>query len=141
MRYFRYSDAGLNFFSNGLITHNSTIDDNSELAQSMLDVASESATRRPSMIPRPRPRPWSVSTRQTPAGERRRGSSGRGSIPLLNTPATTGKAPGTNAEQDWTSTIATLNEAGLLKTDKAPADYWASSFRARRRGRIGGVRS
>ncbi len=42
MRYFRYSDAGLNFFSNGLITHNSTISDKPELVQSMLDAVSAS---------------------------------------------------------------------------------------------------
>jgi NitT/TauT family transport system substrate-binding protein len=52
-------------------------------------------------------------------------------IPLLSTPATTGKAPGVNVEEDWQSTIATLNEAGLLKTAKAPSEYWDSSFAPR----------
>ncbi|MGW0158275.1 ABC transporter substrate-binding protein [Mycobacterium sp. NPDC003323] len=126
MRYFRYSDAGLNFFSNGLITHNSTIGDNPELVQSMLDAVSESyeaAKQDPEAAAQamvgvdPQTPPENVLLQQW-----------QETIPLLNTEATTGKVPGTNAEQDWTSTIATLNEAGLLKTNKSPADYWASSF-------------
>ncbi|MGU3500322.1 ABC transporter substrate-binding protein [Mycobacterium sp. C31M] len=126
MRYFRYSDAGLNFFSNGLITHNSTIGDNPELVQSMLDAVSESyesAKQNPEAAAKamvgvdPQTPPEHVLLEQWQA-----------TIPLLNTPATTGKAPGTNAEEDWTSTIATLSEAGLLQSAKDPGEYWASSF-------------
>jgi NitT/TauT family transport system substrate-binding protein len=36
-----------------------------------------------------------------------------------------------NVEEDWQATIATLNEAGLLKTAKSPSDYWDSSFAPR----------
>lgn len=126
MRYFRYSDAGLNFYSNGLITHNSTIADNPELVQSMLDAVSESyesAKNDPEAAAKamvgvdPQTPPEKVLLQQW-----------QETIPLLNTPATTGNLPGTNAEQDWTSTIATLSEAGLLQSAKDPADYWASSF-------------
>ncbi|SDE34951.1 NitT/TauT family transport system substrate-binding protein [Mycolicibacterium neoaurum] len=126
MRYFRYSDAGLNFYSNGLITHNSTIADNPELVQSMLDAVSESyesAKNDPEAAAKamvgvdPQTPPEKVLLQQW-----------QETIPLLNTPATTGKLPGTNAEQDWTSTIATLSDAGLLQSAKDPADYWASSF-------------
>jgi NitT/TauT family transport system substrate-binding protein len=49
-------------------------------------------------------------------------------IPLLSTPATAGKAPGSNAKEDWVTTIATLTDAGLLKAAKDPAEYWDSSF-------------
>jgi NitT/TauT family transport system substrate-binding protein len=49
-------------------------------------------------------------------------------IPLLSTPATGGKVPGTNVGEDWTSTIKTLTDAGLLKTAKDPSEYWDSSF-------------
>lgn len=126
MRYFRYSDAGLNFYSNGLITHNSTIADNPELVQSMLDAVSESyesAKNDPEAAAKamvgvdPQTPPEQVLLQQW-----------QETIPLLNTPATNGKVPGTNAEQDWTSTIATLSEAGLLQSAKDPAEYWASSF-------------
>lgn len=126
MRYFRYSDAGLNFFSNGLIAHNSTIGDNPELVQRMLDATSAAyaaAKENPEAAAAamvgvdPQTPPENVLLQQW-----------QETIPLLNTPATTGQAPGTNAEEDWTSTIATLNEAGLLPTAKDPAEYWASSF-------------
>lgn len=126
MRYFRYSDAGLNFFSNGLISHNSTINDKPELVQSMLDAVSASyaaAKEDPEAAAKamvgvdPQTPPEHVLLQQW-----------QETIPLLNTPATAGKAPGTNAEEDWTSTIATLSEAGLLQSAKAPAEYWASSF-------------
>lgn len=126
MRYFRYSDAGLNFFSNGLIAHNSTLGGNPELVQSMLDAVSESyeaAKQDPEAAAKamvgvdPQTPPEHVLLQQWEE-----------TIPLLDTPATTGMAPGTNTVEDWTSTIATLSEAGLLQTAKDPAEYWASSF-------------
>ena len=49
-------------------------------------------------------------------------------VAFFGKPATTGAAPGTDAEADWTSTIVTLSEAGLLQSAKAPSEYWASSF-------------
>ena len=126
MRYFRYSDAGLNFFSNGLIAHSSTIENDPELVQAMLDATSESyaaAIENPEAAAAamvgvdPQTPPENVLLQQWEQ-----------TIPLLSTPATEGKAPGTNAEEDWTSTIATLSEAGLLESAKDPAEYWASTF-------------
>lgn len=129
VRYLKYSDAGLNFYSNGLIASTRTIDDSPQLVQSMLDATSEAfaaaaanpeaavdamAGKDPQMPPR------GVLLEQW-----------RETIPLLTTPATAGRAPGVNAEQDWSSTIATLNEAGLLQSAKAPDEYWASSFTPR----------
>lgn len=126
VRYLRYSDAGLNFYSNGLIAKNSTISDNAELVQSMVDATSEAyaaaaenpeaavdamAGKDPQMPPR------EVLLQQW-----------QQTIPLLSTPATAEQVPGTNAEQDWKTTIATLNEAGLLQSAKEPAAYWDSSF-------------
>jgi NitT/TauT family transport system substrate-binding protein len=126
VRYLRYSDAGLNFYSNGLIANDSTIADNPELVQAMVDATSEAFTaaadnpegavdamagKDPQMPPR------EVLLQQW-----------QQTIPLLTTPATTNQAPGNNAKEDWTTTITTLHEAGLLQEAKDPVEYWVSSF-------------
>lgn len=126
VRYLRYSDAGLNFYSNGLIVNTSTIADNSELVQSMVDATSEAyaaAVDSPeaavdAMVGKdPQMPPREVLLQQW-----------QQTIPLLSTPATANQVPGANAEEDWKTTIATLSEAGLLESAKEPAEYWDSSF-------------
>ncbi|MGV9803888.1 ABC transporter substrate-binding protein [Mycobacterium sp. NPDC003449] len=126
VRYLKYSDAGLNFFSNGLIANTETISDKPDLVRSMVDATSEAFTaaaadpdaavaamagKDPQMPPR---QVLLDQWKQT--------------IPLLTTPATANQPPGANAEEDWSTTIATLTDAGLLKTAKDPAEYWDSSF-------------
>lgn len=127
--YLKYSDAGLNFFSNGLIANDSTIADSPDLVQAMVEATSESfaaAAADPDAAVEamagkdPQMPPTEVLAEQW-----------RQTIPLLTTAATAGKAPGFNAEEDWQSTIDTLNQAGLLTTAKSPADYWDSSFSPR----------
>lgn len=126
VRYLRYSDAGLNFYSNGLIANDSTIADNPELVQAMVDATSEAFTaaadnpeaavdamagKDPQMPPR------EVLLQQW-----------QQTIPLLTTAATANQPPGSNAKEDWVTTITTLNGAGLLQEAKDPAEYWDSSF-------------
>jgi NitT/TauT family transport system substrate-binding protein len=126
MRYLKYSDEGLNFFSNGLITNESTIERSPELVQAMVDATSEAfeaAIANPeaavkSMVGKdPQTPPESVLLQQW-----------QETIPLLTTANTEGNAPGVNAEEDWISTIAVLGGAGLIDSSSEPSKYWDSSF-------------
>ncbi|ULN50128.1 ABC transporter substrate-binding protein [Mycolicibacterium goodii] len=126
VRYLKYSDAGLNFYSNGLIANTETISDNPELVQAMVDATSEAfaaAAADPDAAVQamagkdPQMPPQDVLLHQW-----------QQTIPLLSTPTTTNQPPGTNAEADWTNTITTLTDAGLLETAKPAAEYWDSSF-------------
>jgi NitT/TauT family transport system substrate-binding protein len=126
VHYLRYSDAGLNFFSNGLIVNTGTIEDDPALVQSMVDATSAAfaaAIQNPdaavdAMVGKdPQMPPREVLLEQW-----------RQTIPLLSTPATADQAPGVNATEDWTTTIATLTDAGLLESAKDPGEYWDSSF-------------
>ncbi|MSX08866.1 MAG: sulfonate ABC transporter substrate-binding protein [Actinobacteria bacterium] len=128
MRYLRYSDEGLNFFSNGLIANTSTIERSPDLVQAMVDATQESfeaAIANPeaavkSMVGKdPQTPPESVLLQQW-----------QETIPLLTTAATVGQAPGVNADEDWTNTITTLSEAGLTEVGAEPTKYWDSSFTA-----------
>lgn len=126
MRYLKYSDAGLNFYSNGLIANTSTIENSPELVQAMVDATSESfqaAIDNPeeavkSMVGKdPQTPPESVLLQQW-----------QETIPLLTTENTEGNAPGVNAEEDWVSTISVLGGAGLIDSASEPSKYWDSSF-------------
>lgn len=126
VRYLKYSDAGLNFYSNGLIVNDATIDGNPELVQSMVDATSEAFTAAAAnpeaaveaMVGKdPQMPPREVLLEQW-----------QQTIPLLTTPATANQPPGVNDPQDWATTIATLSEAGLLESAKDAGEYWDASF-------------
>lgn len=126
VRYLKYSDAGLNFYSNGLIANTETIGDKADLVQSMVDATSEAFTAA-AADPEAAVQAMAGKDPQMPPQEVLL-NQWQQTIPLLSTAATTNQPPGTNAEEDWTTTITTLTDAGLLKTAKAPAEYWESSF-------------
>ncbi|OZF29461.1 ABC transporter substrate-binding protein [Rhodococcus sp. 14-2483-1-2] len=126
MRYLRYSDEGLNFYSNGLIANTSTIENSPELAQAMVDATRESfeaAIANPeaavaSMVGKdPQTPPESVLLQQW-----------QETIPLLTTENTEGMAPGVNSDEDWAKTISILSDAGLTETGAEASTYWDSSF-------------
>ncbi|MBY4229022.1 ABC transporter substrate-binding protein [Rhodococcus fascians] len=126
MRYLRYSDEGLNFYSNGLIANTSTIENSPELAQAMVDATRESfeaAIANPeaavaSMVGKdPQTPPESVLLQQW-----------QETIPLLTTENTEGMAPGVNSDEDWANTISILSDAGLTETGAEASTYWDSSF-------------
>lgn len=126
MRYLRYSNEGLNFYSNGLIANTSTIENSPELAQAMVDATRESfeaAIANPeaavaSMVGKdPQTPPESVLLQQW-----------QETIPLLTTENTEGMAPGVNSDEDWANTISILSDAGLTETGAEASTYWDSSF-------------
>ncbi|NKY32266.1 ABC transporter substrate-binding protein [Nocardia speluncae] len=126
VRYLRYSDEGLSFFSNGLIANQATIESSPELVQAMVDATSEAfaaAVAKPEAAVAamegkdPQLPPQEVLLQQW-----------QETIPLLTTPETAGKAPGTNSEADWRATVEVLSSAKLLDKAEAPAKYWESTF-------------
>lgn len=126
MKYLRYSDAGLNFYSNGLIANTETISGKPELVQAMVDATSE-AFAAAAADPEAAVQAMAGKDPQMPPQEVLL-HQWQQTIPLLSTPATANQPPGTNAEADWTNTITTLTDAGLLETAKPAAEYWDSSF-------------
>jgi NitT/TauT family transport system substrate-binding protein len=126
VRYLKYSDAGLNFYSNGLIANTETIGDNADLVQSMVDATSEAFTAA-AQNPEAAVAAMAGKDPQMPPQEVLL-NQWQQTVPLLTTPATTNQPPGANAKEDWSTTISTLHDAGLLKTAKDPAEYWDSSF-------------
>ena len=126
VRYLKYSDAGLNFFSNGLIANTETIGSDPDLVQSMVDATSEAFTAA-AADPEAAVAAMAGKDPQMPPPDVLL-NQWQQTIPLLSTATTANQPPGANAEQDWSTTISTLTDAGLLETAKAPAEYWDSSF-------------
>lgn len=120
--YLRFSEHGLNFYSNGLLAGQKILTAKPELAQRMVKAVSEA---------------WAAAAKEPgPAVEAMEGASEQlppksvlseqftTTLTLLHTEATEGKAPGVNTEADWQQTIDVFAEAGMVVSPKAVADYW-----------------
>ncbi|MCD9899272.1 ABC transporter substrate-binding protein [Streptomyces sp. MT29] len=120
--YLRFSEHGLNFYSNGLLAGQKILTAKPELAQRMGRAVSEA---------------WAAAAKEPgPAVEAMEGASEQlppksvlseqfaTTLTLLHTEATEGKAPGVNTEADWQQTIDVFAEAGMVASPKAVADYW-----------------
>ncbi len=126
MTYLRYSDVGLNYFSNGLIVNPETIKGKPELVKAMVAATSEAYaaaadevdTAAKSMEGKdPQMPALPVLTEQWTE-----------TIKLLSTDATKGKAPGSNDPGDWDATIKVLADAGLIGGVKPASTYFDASF-------------
>lgn len=122
--YLRFSDHGLNFYSNGLIAGQKILSGRSELAGRMVRAVSESWTAAEQA-------PDAAVAEMDGASEQLPPTSVlleqfKTTVTLLHTDATRGKAPGVNTEGDWQQTIDVFSEAGLVKSPKAVAEYWDS---------------
>jgi len=123
--YLRFSELGLNFYSNGLIVGTRLLKSDPDLAKRVAAATSEA---------------WAAAERSPqPAVDSMRGASAqlppavvlseqfKTTLTLLHTDASKGMAPGVNTEADWQQTIDVFAEAGMVSDPKRPADYWETA--------------
>lgn len=122
--YLRFSEHGLNFFSNGLIVGERTLQSKKDVATRMAKAVSESWTAA-EKAPGPAVAAMDGASDQLPP-EKVLSEQFKTTLTLLHTDATEGKAPGVNDEADWQQTIDVFKEAGMVKDAKPVADYWAT---------------
>lgn len=126
VEYFRYSDAGLNFYSTGLIASDSMISDDPDLVKEMVAATSE-AFEAAQEDPEAAVESMDGKDPQMPDEKVLLGQ-WKETIDLLHTDATSDDAPGVNAEEDWQDTLDVLSEADLVDQDGTVDDYFDSSF-------------
>ncbi|MFM9371206.1 ABC transporter substrate-binding protein [Streptomyces sp. Da 82-17] len=127
--YLRFSEHGLNFFSNGLIVGERTLKSDKDLASRMAEAVSESWAAA-EKSPGPAVAAMDGASDQLPP-EKVLSEQFRTTLTLLHTEATEGRAPGVNDEADWQQTIDVFKEAGMVKNAKPVADYWAADVAAK----------
>ncbi|MEU3300003.1 ABC transporter substrate-binding protein [Streptomyces sp. NPDC006678] len=123
--YLRFSENGLNFYSNGLIAGQKTLGGRSDVAKRMVQAVSE-AWAAAEKAPGPAVAAMDGASEQLPPKEVL-AEQFRTTVTLLHTDATQGKAPGVNTEADWQQTIDVFAEAGLVRSPKAVSEYWDSA--------------
>ncbi|RKN04628.1 ABC transporter substrate-binding protein [Streptomyces radicis] len=124
--YLRYTDAGLNFFSNGLIAHTSTIADDPDLVERMVAATSE-AFAAAQESPEDAVAAMDTGDPQMPDTDVLL-AQWEETISLLSTENTADLAPGHTAEEDWRQTIEVLAEAGLIGEPQETEAYFDASF-------------
>ncbi|MFE3588844.1 ABC transporter substrate-binding protein [Streptomyces niveus] len=125
VEYLRFSENGLNFYSNGLIAGQKILSSDADLTKRMATAVSE-AWAAAEKAPEPAVAAMEGASEQLPPKAVLTEQFAT-TMTLLHTDATQGKAPGLNTEADWQETIDVFAEAGLVKNPKAPTDYWDSS--------------
>ena len=126
VEYLRYSDAGLNFYSNGLIAPTSTIEDDPELVSALVAATSE-AFAAAQDDPEAAVAAMDGKDPQIPEKDVLL-DQWQETIKLLNTDATEGQAPGTNATEDWEATLEVLGDADLISGDGDVDTYFDETF-------------
>ena len=118
----RFSDFGVNFYSNGLLVSERTLKSDADLVKRMVAATSEA---------------WTAAQKdQAGAVASMAGASDQlppapvlteqftTTLTLLHTDATKGKAPGVNTEADWKNTIDLFHQTGLITKAQPPSAYW-----------------
>ncbi|MFJ9682775.1 ABC transporter substrate-binding protein [Streptomyces sp. NPDC101194] len=120
--YLRFSENGLNFYSNGLLAGQKILATKSELAERMVQAVSESWAAA-EKAPGPAVAAMDGASEQLPPATVL-AEQFKTTLTLLHTSSTEGKAPGVNDEADWQQTIDVFAEAGMVGKPKAVAEYW-----------------
>jgi NitT/TauT family transport system substrate-binding protein len=120
--YLRFSENGLNFYSNGLLAGQKLLASRSELAGRMVQAVSE-AWAAAAKAPEPAVAAMDGASEQLPP-KTVLAEQFRTTLTLLHTTSTEGKAPGVNDEADWQQTIDVFAEAGMVSKPKSVAEYW-----------------
>ncbi|QUI35025.1 ABC transporter substrate-binding protein [Streptomyces alfalfae] len=123
--YLRFSEHGLNFYSNGLIAGAKTLQGRGDLAKRMTAAVSE-AWAAAEKSPGPAVAAMEGASEQLPPKDVL-AEQFRTTLTLLHTEATEGKAPGVNTEADWKQTIEVFSEAGMVKNPRSVGEYWDSA--------------
>lgn len=120
--YLRFSENGLNFYSNGLLAGQRILASKPDLAGRMVRAVSESWAAA-EKAPGPAVAAMDGASEQLPP-KTVLADQFRTTLTLLHTEATKGKAPGVNTEADWQQTIDVFAEAGMVTEPGAVSEYW-----------------
>jgi NitT/TauT family transport system substrate-binding protein len=120
--YLRFSEHGLNFYSNGLLAGQKILASQPDLAKRMAQAVSESWAAA-EKAPDPAVASMEGASEQLPP-KTVLAEQFATTLTLLHTASTEGKAPGANTEADWQQTIDVFAEAGMVSKPKAVSDYW-----------------
>jgi NitT/TauT family transport system substrate-binding protein len=121
--YLRYSENGVNFYSNGLLVGERKLKSDRDLVKEMAAATAEAWTAAEAD-------PAGAVTSMTGASEQLPPTpvvteQFKTTLTLLHTQATQGKAPGVNTEDDWKQTIALFQQTGVIGKAEAPSKYWS----------------
>ncbi|MEV5683958.1 ABC transporter substrate-binding protein [Streptomyces sp. NPDC052164] len=120
--YLRFSENGLNFYSNGLLAGQRILASDPDLAGRMVRAVSESWAAA-EKAPGPAVAAMDGASEQLPP-KTVLADQFRTTLTLLHTEATKDKAPGVNTEADWQQTIDVFAEAGMVTEPGAVSEYW-----------------
>ncbi|GLZ33749.1 sulfonate ABC transporter substrate-binding protein [Lentzea sp. NBRC 105346] len=123
--YLKFSEFGLNYFSNGLLTSKSKLQQDPDLVKKMVAATAEA---------------WSAAEKDPQAAaDSMKGASEqlpsatvvleqfKTTLTLLHTEKSKGQGPGVNSVEDWKTTIETFVKTGIATKGQDPSAYWEES--------------
>ena len=123
--YLKFSEFGLNYFSNGLLTSKSKLQQDPDLVKKMVAATAEA---------------WSAAEKDPQAAaDSMKGASEqlpsptvvleqfKTTLTLLHTEKSKGQGPGVNSVDDWKTTIDTFVKTGIATKGQDPSAYWEES--------------